>query len=52
MEVLYGVSAHPWGRTGFDGDCDVKVAGRGSRGLVKNAKKNIIANDYDYALAA
>jgi len=39
------------GRPGFDGDSEAKVAGRGAAGLVKSGTA-LIANDYDYALAA
>ncbi len=41
-----------WGRTGFDEDEEVKVAGRGAAGLVKSGTITIANNDYDYALAA
>jgi hypothetical protein len=37
---------------GSTGIVDSVVACRGSVGLVKLAEKIIIANDYDYALAA
>lgn len=41
-----------WGRPGFDGGAETKVAGRGAAGLVKSGK-NVIANDdYAYAYAA
>ena len=29
-----------WGRTGFDGDVETKVAGRGAAGLVKSGNKS------------
>ena len=41
-----------WGRIGFDGDVETKVAGRGAAGLVKSGTKVIANNDYDYAYAA
>ncbi len=41
-----------WGRIGFDGDVEAKVAGRGAAGLVKSGTKVIAKNDYDYAYAA
>lgn len=39
-----------WGRIGFDGDVEAKVAGRGAAGLVKSGT-NVIANNDDYAYA-
>jgi len=41
-----------WGRTGFDGDVEAVVAGRGAAGLVKSGNKVIANNDYEYACAA
>ena len=38
------------GRTGFDGDAEALVAGRGAAGLVKSGTK-VIANNDDYAYA-
>ena len=40
------------GRTGFDGDVESGVAGRGAAGLVKSGNTVIANNDYDYAYAA
>ena len=40
-----------WGRTGFDGDVETEVAGRGAAGLVKSGTI-VIGNDYEYAYAA
>ena len=39
-----------WGRTGFDGDVEAVVAGRGAAGLVKSGN-TVIANNDDYAYA-
>ena len=39
-----------WGRTGFDGDVETRVAGRGAAGLVKSGTQ-VIANNDDYAYA-
>ncbi len=39
------------GRTGFDGDVEAGIAGRGAAGLVKSGTK-VIGNDYEYAYAA
>ena len=39
------------GRTGFDGDVEAGIAGRGAAGLVKSGTI-VIGNDYDYAYAA
>ena len=39
------------GRTGFDGDVEAEVAGRGAAGLVKSGTI-VIGNDYEYAYAA
>jgi hypothetical protein len=41
-----------WGRNGFDGDNEALVAYRGFLLLVKRGKINIIADDYNYAVAA
>ena len=50
--VLSIVVIPNWGRIGFDGDVETKVAGRGAAGLVKSGTKVIANNDYDYAYAA
>ena len=39
-----------WGRPGFDGGAETKVAGRGAAGLVKSGTL-VIANNDDYAYA-
>ncbi len=52
--IINGVSAYynlRWGRTGFDGDVETVIAGRGAAGLVKSGTK-VIGNDYEYAYAA
>jgi len=43
--------ARIWGRTGFDGDVEAGIAGRGAAGLVKSGNQ-VIGNDYEYAYAA
>ena len=43
---------HLWGRSGFDGSIETKVACTGCRWPVKKRHQTIIANDYDYAVAA
>ena len=40
------------GRTGFDGDKEAEVAGRGAAGLVKSGTPVIANDDYAYAYAA
>ncbi len=40
------------GRNGFDGDIEALAAYRVLRGLVKQRNLKIIADDYEYALAA
>ena len=49
--VLSIVVIPNWGRIGFDGDVETKVAGRGAAGLVKSGTI-VIGNDYEYAYAA
>ena len=41
-----------WGRNGFDGDKEVQVAYRAPSARKKGGKLNIIADDYNYAVAA
>lgn len=48
-----GIINNNWGRNGFDGD--ITAIGRMPRTLcrlVNHSKQNIIADNYDYALAA
>ena len=45
---LYNIGR--WGRPGFDGGAETKVAGRGAAGLVKSGTL-VIANNDDYAYA-
>jgi hypothetical protein len=40
------------GRNGFDGGNEARAAGRGAARPRKTRGKIIVANDYDYALAA
>ena len=48
----YNITITTWGRPGFDGGAEAKVAGRGAAGLVKSGKLVIANNDYEYAYAA
>ena len=41
-----------WGRNGFDGGNEARAAGRGAARPRKTRGKTLVANDYDYALAA
>ena len=43
--------APKWGRTGFDGDVEAGVAGRGAAGLVKSGNTVIANNNNNYAYA-
>jgi hypothetical protein len=45
-------SCHNRGRNGFDGDMEALVAYRDSADSLNRRKTKIIADDYNYALAA
>jgi hypothetical protein len=51
QKTVFSIPAFLWGRTGFDGDVEAGIAGRGAAGLVKSGKQ-VIGNDYEYAYAA